>query len=751
LAAYIILAAIYSFATPPFEASDELWHYPMVKYLADSGLRLPQQDVTVQTAWRQEGSQPPLYYLMAAALTFWIDTSDMDYWRRLNPHADIGVVRPDGNANMVVHRPDEAQNRFTGALLALQICRFFSIALGAGTVWATYLLGRTLFPERLNVALVGAAFNAFLPMFLFISSSVNNDNLSNLLGNLLTLLIVRLLLGLDRPRWPAYTALGLAAGAGILSKLSIGFFIPLIALSLLIISIRHRSWQPFVLGSFVSGTLTIVIAGWWYLRNLQLYNEPTGLSTFLSITGRRAIPANAAQLWSERDSYLQAFWGFFGGMNVPMPADVYATFNFLGLMGMASAVLFVAWRISTKPNSQLGAAHMMTILWIVITFASYLRWTAETPASQGRLVFVALSSICVWLALGWTHWLRARRQWIGALPAVYSFAIALWFPRPSMPYTIQGWPERLGDTTHVNISTAQDTSAEWPVEVTFQATGDDSAAFDLTLAAVTPMEARPETYATFAFGWRVRSPSTRDWSIFVHLVTQDDLIVAQRDVYPARGLLATSDLARGYEWYNPVAVWIPNNAYAPQTLDIVVGWYDQATGERMRIVDNAVVYTIGQIELLPRAVGLDVPNPVSVNFARQIELIGYSLSDLTPAQGQTVELTLYWRGLVKPTADYVVFAQIIDRATTSIYAASDAMPAAWTRPTTTWAPGEIVEDSHTLVVNPNTLPGIYDIHLGLYTRGEDGSFNRLRVVTPDGGEAFDYTELTRVRVVPEGS
>ena len=66
LAAYVVLATIYSVVTPIFEASDELWHYPMVQYLATHGLQLPPQDPGVATAWRQEGSQPPLYYLMAA-------------------------------------------------------------------------------------------------------------------------------------------------------------------------------------------------------------------------------------------------------------------------------------------------------------------------------------------------------------------------------------------------------------------------------------------------------------------------------------------------------------------------------------------------------------------------------------------------------------------------------------------------------------------------------------------------------------
>ena len=32
---YVLLASVYSIVTPVMEASDELWHYPMVKYIAD--------------------------------------------------------------------------------------------------------------------------------------------------------------------------------------------------------------------------------------------------------------------------------------------------------------------------------------------------------------------------------------------------------------------------------------------------------------------------------------------------------------------------------------------------------------------------------------------------------------------------------------------------------------------------------------------------------------------------------------------
>jgi 4-amino-4-deoxy-L-arabinose transferase-like glycosyltransferase len=77
--AYTLLGVTYALTTPPFEASDELWHYPMIRHLAD-GNPLPVQvfDPAQAGPWKQEASQPPLYYYLGAALTFWIDTSDME-------------------------------------------------------------------------------------------------------------------------------------------------------------------------------------------------------------------------------------------------------------------------------------------------------------------------------------------------------------------------------------------------------------------------------------------------------------------------------------------------------------------------------------------------------------------------------------------------------------------------------------------------------------------------------------------------
>ncbi|MBC7814565.1 MAG: glycosyltransferase family 39 protein [Burkholderiales bacterium] len=736
LSTYILIASVYSVVVPIFEVSDELWHYPMVHFIANNSFQLPVQNPGNVGPWRQEGSQAPLYYLASALLTAGIDTSDLENVRRINPHADIGIVRPDRNANMIVHRADAETFPWRGTALAVHSVRFFSIALGAATILVTYLLAREIFPDKPIVALGAAALNAYLPMFVFISTSVNNDNLSNLLGGLLTLFVVRLLKTRTLPHWQTYVVIGIVTGAALLSKLNLGFFVPLIGLALLVVSIRLRNWRPLIYGGLISGALTIVIAGWWYWRNFDLYGDPTGMEMFLNVVGRRLVPANAEQLWAERHSFTQAYWGFFGGMNVPMPDANYLIFNVIGGVALLSALAFVGYTLLRRRwtlDQWLPAA--VTLLWPLVTFISYLRWTSETPASQGRLIFGALSCISLWMAVGLTWPFPRRLQpitmsatalYFAAVTVIapFIFIMPTYAPPSPLPTALTAFAFRQDDSANGMIGYVPDP------------------------AVLTPA-VRPGEYVYAQVDWQIIDPVVRDWSMFVHLTTPEGVIISQRDIYPGGGTLATSDLPATFHWSNPIAIYVPRTAYAPTTLNVNVGWYHLPTGERLRSsLNDLETVTIGQVELLPNESASDVPNPVSVNFDNQIELVGYKLSTLTPTVGQPAELTLYWRGLRAIEPNYTVFAHIIDPATYTITAGSDGQPVAWTRPTSSWQPGEIVEDTHTLNINETAVPGIYELEVGFYLQADDGSFQRLRVVTDDGGMADNYIYLSRVRIVP---
>jgi hypothetical protein len=77
------------------------------------------------------------------------------------------------------------------------------------------------------------------------------------------------------------------------------------------------------------------------------------------------------------------------------------------------------------------------------------------------------------------------------------------------------------------------------------------------------------------------------------------------------------------------------------------------------------------------------------------------------------------------------------------------MPVNWSAPTSTLEPGVIIEDTHDLAVNPDTptVPGVYALELGLYREAPDGTFPRLRIFTPDGGQADNFIYLSQIRVV----
>jgi mannosyltransferase len=97
-----------------------------------------------------------------------------------------------------------------------------------------------------------------------------------------------------------------------------------------------------------------------------------------------------------------------------------------------------------------------------------------------------------------------------------------------------------------------------------------------------------------------------------------------------------------------------------------------------------------------------------------IVLEGYRLASRSLEPGETLALTLIWRADQAPTADrWKVFTHILDGAS-RVVAQRDAEPADNLRPTTTWQPGERIEDNYGIVI-PDDLPaGSYTLEIGMY-------------------------------------
>jgi hypothetical protein len=105
---FTFLALLYSVTVPLFEGNDESWHYAYVRHIAE-GKGLPRQPPEQYPHLaRQEASQPPLYYLLAAALTRWVPQEDLPaLYARENPYPTVLPVAYRDNQNHYVHTDAE--------------------------------------------------------------------------------------------------------------------------------------------------------------------------------------------------------------------------------------------------------------------------------------------------------------------------------------------------------------------------------------------------------------------------------------------------------------------------------------------------------------------------------------------------------------------------------------------------------------------------------------------------------------------
>jgi hypothetical protein len=770
LGLYLLIALSYALITPPFEASDELWHYPMIQHLGN-GNPLPVQvfDPAQAGPWKQEASQPPLYYYLGAALTFWIDTSDMERVRWLNPHVDNGVITSDGNTNLAIH-PDQFDPN-QGTLLAVRIVRLFSVLLGAWTVYLTYLLAREVVPARQELALGAAAINAFTPMFLFISGAVNNDNLAIPLASLGVLWLVRLVTRPPQTRQSAIKQtllLGVVTGLAILTKQGTFALLPL-ALGTFAIYQWTVTPSPFTWGKF--GRLlgktgaqfalllvpVVLIAGWWYWRNILLYGDFLGWNAFIAVLGQRETPAPLAQLWQERWGFMLSYWGLFGGVNIPLWTWVYYLLNGLVLLAVPGFLLYlgqVCWRWWQDHGRVLLATHLSFLpkaitfifdfvrdnfgLIVTLIFAGgvvygLIQWATTTWSSQGRLVFTAISALNILLVLGLAGWMPERwaRPWLGAISGFLLIVAALapWLiirPAYTPPPVVQG------DTSCTAVVCLPD---------------DDSATFSQHLRLlgyeITPSRTplQPGDSVDVTLEWLVINPSDRDWSVFVHL--HDPVLgvpIAQRDMYLGQGLRPTSLLQAGDKLTNRYQLVVPDTAVAPADLALMIGLYDYQNGERLVLPNQTNRLTLADLPLASRPG--DTPNPVQINFENKLQLIGYDLTPRRLPAGATTDLTLFWQPLTNLDKEYTFFAQIVDPDTTR-WASADVP-----QPTTGWSVGETYSMTIPLTLREDAPAGIYPLRLGVYLY-ENEQFQNLQRVTPDGRLTDDFINLTQVRVLSD--
>ncbi|MBM4464941.1 MAG: hypothetical protein FJ014_05145 [Chloroflexi bacterium] len=727
------MGVTYSIVTPIFEAPDEIYHYFLIKHLAD-GKGLPVQDPENPGLWRQEGSQPPLYYLIGALATFWIDTSEAEDLLWYNPQRNVGTPLDPGNKNVIVHTQRESFP-FRGTALAVHLVRLLSVLLGAGTVLVTYRLALEIFPNHEHLAVGAAAINAFIPQFLFISGAVNNDNLITFLSSLALLLISRITHHASRfthhasritnPNWSLvighWSLLGFVLGLACLSKLTgLGLLI-LTVIILIVEAYRRRSARPLV-GGVIAFVVALVVGGWWYVRNWQLYGDPTGLNMMLAVVGRRSLSPSISGLWGEFRGLRMSFWALFGWFSILVSPAAYAildTVSLLALVGLGICLVrqhvisdlrfSIAGFLNRKSaigNRKSGAVGVL-ILWLAIVFLGLIRWTLTTPGTQGRLLFPAISAISILLMLGLSQLVPERYARI--LVSVISLGMFVF--------------ATLCPFLYIGPAYARPPVLS-PDEVPTGVVHDFGERIRLLGFKLDKERVRPGETLGITFYWQGLVEMEEDYYLFIHLLGRRRELVGNEDTYHGWGTYPTSLWKPGEIIADTYRLPISQEALAPSLIRVDVGLYEPSTGSQLQ--PQSVV--IGQLKMAPEELQSSKFKVQSFNLDSKLALIGYEVDRTEFSPGEKVRLTLYWQAEGEMGTDYTVFTHLIDEEG-KIWGQMDSQPLEGDYPTSCWDVGEVIEDEYVLVINENTPAGLYWLEVGMY---ELATGQRLPILNADG-------------------
>lgn len=671
VALFVVLGALYSITTPIFEAGDELWHYPYVQWVS-RGNGLPVQDPAQKQLWAQEGGQPPLFYVLAAASTFWIDTGDMRdrLWR--NPYAKIGVPLAYGNKNMVVHTSAE-QFPWQGTTLAVHLIRLLCVLFSAGTVYLTYGIVREICaplllapspaapsvatpspaetssrtmsgarrerddvsltplpmgdagglgrisesgsdtwgagPREAALALIAAAIVAFNPMFLFISASVNNDALAALCASGAMFLIVRLVTRGAANR--SVLVLGIVIALAILTKVS---NVALIAVALVVLAYSVRRNKKHSAFSHLAID---------YIRLAVLLLIP-----FILLNG----------WWFARNYVLYgdplAFnvWLQIAGGRPPTTVmGLISEFqgfrisfwgNFGGVNIIAPEWVYVTLDIFTLLalvgilvgvfRRTLPALWWIPALQVVVVMVALIRWTLMTFASQGRLIFPAIAAVSILITFGLysltDQVIRLFRQ--PAIGNQQSSGIRL--ALPALAALLLFFFALAAPWLIMSVYAApQRITDEAAVPNPVHITYNANGGQPELLGFKTTRFLQPGQELPLTLYWRTASPVEEDLALFIHVYDVKGNLIGQWDAYPGNGLY-------------PPSLWQPN--------EISVDEY------RVPVNPAGAYPPLGRIEVGMSRVGssrvLTAQNPQGETVVPSLATFKFARPDSPPARAE---------------------------------------------------------------------------------------------------------------------
>ena len=227
-------------------------------------------------------------------------------------------------------------------------------------------------------------------------------------------------------------------------------------------------------------------------------------------------------------------------------------------------------------------------------------------------------------------------------------------------------------------------------------------------------EGEPVYVSLTAWG-DVREPLSAVWQ----LVALDGGKVWMRDVQPQLGGLSPEDWPRSGEVLEQRVI-APPEGIPPGKYALELGFLRPNLGpfgEPVQLATLSVPPDVAQV----------FPEPdyaLELQVGEALALVGYDAPAALDV-GQPLRITLYWHAKGIESRNLKAFVHVLG-PDGRLVAQSDAVPVAWTYPTSAWQPGDYVRDVYILAAETGLPRGAYRIVAGMYD-----AETRLRVPLTD--------------------
>lgn len=752
---YLVLALLYGALNPPWEAHDETGHAAYVDHLATTG-RLPDASASEKVLFDQS-HQPPLYYLVAAALTAWADRSD-GVGPQFNHFALEGSNRR--GFRIMLRQTGEAFP-WRGTILALHAARAVSAMLGGLTIYLIARSANLLFTRGSRAATLSTAIAAFNPQVIFMGAMVNNDVMAAATGALVAHLTLHIASCTACPAQPAtrdaqparhaqrdmrYPLLGLALGLAFLSKNSALALIGFVALALTFIARRQGwHWRELVGRGAITFAAFAAIAAPYLIYNFARYgrllvdrdpNNPI-LAAPVSLIGE-GVMVSLRDAWLPQlfANTFRTFWGKFGWGNVGLPEWAYLAFAGFSLVGVVGCA--VAYRRASRELCtalivliMLGVSMMVLPLYRALSF--------HDPALlPGRYIMPALTAYACALGLGWSS-VTARGLARPAIPpaviatalatalAAFALIVPFVYIRPRYAPHLSADPTggaallTFGDLVQLREATAQ--------------------------TAFLPDREGMRHYARVKLTWRALRPETHHYAFGISVLGRNNEVLGSINAFPNLGNYPSTNWRAGDTFVDEYDILLEKPcAQLPALGRLSVSVYplEPLTATRpISITSIPLPARDGEGRVVAPIVGrfkIEAAPPFPVFWQPPLgRFEGIWLRDVrlpaTARPGETVTVILTYE-LIQPTDKVgTAFVHLLDAGGAPV-AQDDHAPLDGNYPTDLWEAGECVRETFALSI-PAQADGELQAVTGFYAA--DGA--RFRTGLPNDVVPLGTIEL----------